>query len=104
MNDPWFSEVPRWLAFLSLLALLAWPAERGRFKIALMSVWIAAMVASGLLLAAASAALVVHQPFHVVRSLAILGLVFGVAFGGSFPGLRRAYREAELRKTIAADL
>jgi prepilin signal peptidase PulO-like enzyme (type II secretory pathway) len=104
MSEPWFSETPRWLAFLSLLAVLAWPAEQGRFKTAILTVWIAAIVVAGLLIVAAVTALVVQQPFYVVRSLTLLGLVFGVAFGVSFPALRNAYREAELRKTIAADL
>jgi len=31
-------------------------------------------------------------------------LVFAVAFGGTLPSVKRAYREAEVRKTIAADL
>jgi len=32
MTEPWFSEVPPGLAFLALLAILAWPASEGRFK------------------------------------------------------------------------
>jgi hypothetical protein len=104
MTEPWFSDVPRSLAFLSLLAILAWPAEQGRFKTAIMTIWIAAMIVSGMLLTAAVAALLLHQPFYVVRTLTLLGLVFGFAFGFSFPALRRGYREAELRKMIAADL
>jgi hypothetical protein len=104
MTEPWFSDVPRSLAFLSLLAILAWPAAQGRFKMAIMTLWIAAMMASGILLTAAVAALLLQQPFYVVRTLTLLALVFGLAFGVSFPALRRGYREAELRKTIAADL
>jgi hypothetical protein len=104
MTEPWFAEIPRSLAFLSLLALLAWPAEQGRFKTPIMTIWIAAMVIAAVLLAAAAVAFVVEQPFYVVRSLALLGLVFGFAFGVSFRALRRTYLEAELRKTIAADL
>jgi hypothetical protein len=104
MTEPWFSEVPRSLAFLSLLAILAWPAAQGRFKTAIMTIWIVAIVVSGMLFAAAIAAVVLEQPFYVVRSLALLGLVFGFAFGLSFFALRRGYREAVLRKTIAADL
>jgi hypothetical protein len=104
MTEPWFSEVPRGLAFLSLLALLAVPAEQGRFKAGVMAIWIAVITAAGLLLAAAVVALFVNQPAYVVRSLTIGGLVFAVAFGGTLPSVKRAYREAELRKTIAADL
>jgi hypothetical protein len=104
MTEPWFSEVPRGFAFLSLLALLAVPAEQGRFKSAVMAIWITVTTAAGVLLAAAVVALLVNQPGYVVRSLTICGLVFAVAFGGTLPSVRRAYREAELRKTIAADL
>ena len=47
---------------------------------------------------------VVQQPSYVVRSLVLLGLVFGFSFGASFPALLHGYREGELRKMIAADL
>jgi hypothetical protein len=104
MSDAWFSEVPRWLALLSLLSILAIFVEQGRFKTVITAIWIVAMVTAGALLAAASIAVAVNQPPHVIRALTVLGVVFFVAFGGSFPALRRGYREAELRKTIAADL
>ncbi len=104
MSAQWFSEVPRWLALLSLMSLLAIPAEQGRFKAAITVIWIVMMVGAGLLLTAAGVGLLWGQPASVVRALTILGAVFAVAFGSSFPALRRAYREAELRKTIAADL
>jgi hypothetical protein len=104
MTEHWFSEVPAGLAFLALLAILAWPASEGRFKKAMVTIWIAAITIAGLLFAGAGVALAVQQPSYVVRSLALLGLVFGFSFGASFPALLHAYREAELRKTIAADL
>ena len=104
MTEPWFDDMPRSLALLSLLAVFAWPAQRGRFKAVLMTIWIAALVGSALLLSAAGIAAIVEQPPHVIRGLAVTGLVFGFAFGVSFPALRRCYRDAELRKTIAADL
>jgi phosphatidylserine synthase len=104
MTEPWFSGVPPALAFLALLAILAWPAEQGRFKTAITTIWIVALIAAGALLVSAVVALAVRQPFYVVRSLTLLGLVFGVAFGATLPALRRAYREAELRKIVAADL
>ena len=107
MSEPWFSEIPPGLtffAFLSLLALLDSPIRQGRFKTPLITIWTVAIAAAVCLFALAIVALAVQQPVYVVRSLALLGLVFGFAFGVSFPALRRAYREAELRKTIAADL
>jgi hypothetical protein len=107
MTEPWFTEVPESLAFLallSLLALLEGPISQGRFKAPVMTIWTVAIAAALGLLASAIVALAVQQPLYVVRSLGLLSLVFGFAFGVSFPALRRAYRDAELRKTIAADL
>ena len=93
------------LARLSVVArLLAVFVEQGRFKAAITGIWIAAIVMATVLLGAAGVAVMVGQPAHVVRALTVLGVVFAVAFGGSFPALRRGYQEAELRKTIAADL
>jgi hypothetical protein len=107
MTEPWFTEVPSGLAFLALLSLLALldgPISQGRFKTPIMTIWTVAIATALGLLASSLVALAVQQPPHVVRSLALLSLVFGFAFGVSFPALRRVYREAELRKTIAADL
>ena len=105
MTEAWFGpETPRWLAFLSLLSLLSIPAAQGKFKSALTMIWIVAMVAASVLLAGAAAAHILDQPAHVVRTLIVLGTVFGVAFGSTFPALRRGYHEAELRKIAAADI
>jgi lysylphosphatidylglycerol synthetase-like protein (DUF2156 family) len=105
MSDPWFGpEIPRSLAFLSLLSLLSIPAEQGRFRSAVTGVWVAALVFAGVLLVVAAAAFVLDQPAHVARTLTILGGVFGVSFGSTLPAVWRSYREAELRKVVAADL
>jgi len=105
MTDAWFGpEIPRWLAFLSLLSLLSIPAEQGRFRSAVTAVWIAVIACAGVLLAGAAAAFFLEQPSHVVRTLTILGAVFGVSFGSTLPALRRSYREAEMRKIVAADI
>jgi uncharacterized membrane protein len=105
MSDAWFGpEIPRWIAFLSFLSLLSIPAEQGRFRSAIMSVWFSAIAFAGVLLACALAAFLLDQPSHVVRTLSILGAVFGVSFGATLPALRHSYQEAELRKVVAADL
>ncbi len=105
MTDAWFgSEIPRWLAFLSMLSLLSIPAEQGRFKTVITILWIAMMALAGVLLAGAAAAAVLEQPPHVTRTLAVVGSVLAVSFGITFPALRRSYREAELRKMAAADI
>ena len=105
MTEAWFGpEIPRWLAFLSLLSLLSIPAAQGRFRSAITMTWIVAIVGAVVLLAGAATAYLLEQPAHVFRTLIILGTVFGVAFGSTFPGLRRGYQEAELRKIAAADI
>ena len=108
MTDAWFSpEVARWFSFLSLLALfsLVHPlAEQGRFKSMVMSTWIAVLCMSGCLLAVAGVGAASGQPAHVVKTLALTAVLIGTLFAGTMPSLRRTYREAELRKTIAADL
>ena len=105
MTDAWFgSEIPRWLAFLSMLSLLSIPAEQGRFKTAITTLWIAMIALAGVLLTGAAAAVLLEQPPHVTRTLAIVGGVLAVSFGITFPALRRSYRDAELRKMAAADI
>jgi hypothetical protein len=105
MTDAWFGpEIPRWLAFLSLLSLFSIPAEQGRFKSGITALWITIIACAGMLLAGAAAALLLDQPSHVVRNLTLLGAVFGASFGGTLPALRRGYREAEMRRMVAADL
>jgi len=105
MTDAWFApEVPRWLAFLSFLSLLSIPAEQGRFRSAVTTIWIVAIVGAVALVVGGTAAYFLEQPSHVVKTLFVLGATFGVAFGSTFPALRRAYREIELRKMTAADI
>ena len=105
MTQEWFSpESFSWVAYLSFLALLAIPAEKGHFKVALMTVWIVMLVAAAALGIAAMVAAMESQPAHVVNGLRVTAIVIGVAFGGTFFALRNCYREAELRKTIASDL
>lgn len=106
--DEWFSpEFARslsLLAFLSILSLLGPYAARGRRRTFVLSIWVAVIVFGCLCLGAAVIAFVVGQPSHVVRPLALAGFVVTVVFAGLFGTLRRAYQEAELRKTIAQDI
>ena len=105
MTDAWFgSEIPRWLAFLSMLSLLSIPVAQGRWKSPITVLWLAILAIAALMLAGATTAVVAGQPPHVVRTLTLLGIVFGTTFGATFPSVRRGYQEAELRKTVAADL
>ena len=89
MSDAWFGpETPRWLALLSMLSLLSIPAEQGRFRPTITVIWIAVVAFAGVLLVGAAVAFFVEQPSHVVRTLTILGAVFGVSFGSTLPAVQ----------------
>jgi hypothetical protein len=108
MNDPWFSpELAPYFSLFSLLALTAVfedMAKKGRHKTLVMSVWTALLAFGGLLVAAAGAAVVAGQPAFVVGTLALTGTLVGAAFALTRPSIVQAYREAELRKTLANDM
>lgn len=108
MTDAWFSpETARLFSYLSLLslcALFAIPAGKGRLRALAMGVWNAVMGLAVLLLALGGLALAGGQPAHVGRSMLLSGLVVGVVFASTRRSLTRGYDEAELRRTVAADL
>jgi hypothetical protein len=63
------------------------------------------MIALGVLLFSAGIlAIAVAQPKHVSNTLLISGFLVGTVFVFTRRGLMRCYTEAELRRTIAADL
>lgn len=63
------------------------------------------MLALGVVcLSACAAGLDIGQPSHVFRPLLVVGVVVTVVFGGTLNSIRRAYQDAELRKTIARDI
>jgi len=108
MTDAWFpTDVARFFSFFSLLALfsLLTPlAEQGRSRSLVLGVWIGVLCFAGGLLAMAAVGTVTGQPTHVVKTLVLTGALIGSLFAATLPSLRRAYQQAELRKTIAADL
>ena len=108
MTDAWFSsataELFSFLSLLSLCSLFAVPAQKGRLRGLASAVWNTVMGFSVLLLALAGLATVVGQPAHVGRALLLTGLVVGAVFAGTRRALTRGYSEAELRRTVAADL
>jgi hypothetical protein len=108
MNDPWFSpEATRSLAFLSLLAIAAALrplAERGRARTIVMGTYAACIGIGVVFLAAAAVAFVTGQPSYVLRAMLLCGFVIMLPFAAAFAEMQRIYREAELRKTVAADL
>ena len=108
MTDAWFSpEAARFFSFLSLLSLcslFAIPARRGHLRAAAVTVWTAVIGLALVLLAAGGLAFAADQPAHVSRTLLLSGFVVGFTFAVTLPALLRGYTEAELRRTVAADL
>ena len=108
MTDAWFSpETARLFSFLSLLSLcslFAIPASSGRLRGLAVGVWTAVIGLGVLLLAGGGIALAAGQPEHVSRALLLSGLLTGLIFAATLPGLLRGYSQAELRRTVAADL
>jgi cbb3-type cytochrome oxidase subunit 3 len=108
MIEPWFAqETTRWFAFLSLLSILSVfseYAEQGRHRAKVMLVWASGIGCGGFFLVLAAIAFISGQPPHVVRTLALAGVLIAGIFAATLPTLRRAYDEAEMRRTIASDL
>ena len=78
--------------------------ERGRHRTLVLSIWAAVFALGVLCLGACAVGLAVGQPRHVFGPLLVVGVVMTVVFGATFDSIRRAYQDAELRKTIAQDI
>jgi hypothetical protein len=108
MTDAWFSPetagVFSYLSLLSLCSLFAIPASKGRLRSVAVGVWATVIVFAALLLGAGAVAASAGQPPHVTRALLLSGLVVGVTFVITRRALIRGYEEAEVRRTVAADL
>jgi hypothetical protein len=108
MIEPWFAqETSRWFAFLSMLSLLAvlsQYAEQGRHRVAVMRVWASTIAFGGLILVVAALGFLSGQPWYVVKTLGLSGLLVAGMFAATLNVVRRAYDQAEVRRTIAADL
>jgi hypothetical protein len=104
----WFSpHMDGYFSFLWLLALCSLftvPARRGRLRGLAVGVWNAMTALGVLLLAAGCLAVAVDQPGHVSNPLLLSGFVVAAVFLITRRGLLRCYTEAELRRTVAADL
>jgi hypothetical protein len=49
-------------------------------------------------------AALMNQPLHVSRTLVLSGFIVALVFTITRRGVLRGYQEAELRRTVAADL
>jgi hypothetical protein len=108
MSAPWFStDIAPFFSMFSLLAVLAMLepyAQRGIRRTLVLSSWLVAIGAGGVLLLAAAVGAAVDQPAHVVRTLTLTGALVAAGFAFQLPEILRLYRAAELRGTIARDL
>jgi len=108
MADSWFSaetaQAFQWLALLSFFSLLGPYAALGRRRKLVTATWLILLAFGCVCLVAAIAAVVVGQPGHVIKPLAVSGVVITVIFAGLYGTLQRAYQEAELRRMSAQDL
>jgi len=108
MTDSWFSvetaEAFQWLALLSFFSLLGPYAALGRRRQLVMTTWLTLLAFGCVCLVAAIVAAVVGQPRHVIKPLAVGGVVITVIFAGLYGTLKRAYQEAELRRMQAQDI
>ena len=108
MTEAWFStETHRLFSLLSLLALCALfqiPARRGRLRGLAIGIWNSAIAGAVVLLAAGGFAIAAGQPPYVSRTLLLSGVVVGLVFVVTRRGMMRCYTNAELRRTVAADL
>ena len=106
--EPWFSQDAAarfaFLALLSLFALVAIPAERGRHRGLVMAAWNAVLVLSAIMVGVAVLGWAVGQPGYVIRATGFSGLLIGAVFLGLRKVVVSGYREAELRKTVAKDI
>jgi len=104
----WFEpDAARWFAFFSLVSLLALTAplaERGRYKAWVVGADATAIVLGLVLLGLAGIAALGQQPGYVIRPLLISGLVLTVVCAAVVPVLLRAYRDADHRRIAAKDL
>jgi hypothetical protein len=108
MTEAWFvPETAKLFSFLSLLSLcslFALPAKRGQLRGIAMSVWNTVIGLGAALLVAGAVAVAGAQPLHVTRTLLLSGFVVGFVFLVTRRAVVRGYDEAELRRTVAADL
>jgi len=108
MTEAWFSpETARLFSFLSFMAfcsLFALPARRGRWRGLAINIWNAAVGLGVVLFVAGAVGAAANQPLHVTRTLLLSGFVVGFVFVATRRTMMRHYEEAELRRTLAADL
>jgi len=83
--------------------LVIFPLQ-GRYRTAVTTVWIAAVILGAVCLGIFALALGTGQPGHVTYPFLATGIALTVAFGGTFFPMRSGHREAELRKTVARDI
>lgn len=108
MNEAWFAkDVAPFFSLFSLLAVLSVLeryVKQGRHREAITNVFRAGAALGVLFALLAAVAWTMGQPRYVYATLALTGVLVAAGFLASMKDLKRAYAEAELRKTLASDL
>ncbi len=108
MIEAWFEvEQARYVTLVALSALVALLApfiSKGVYRPFVMSVWMTLAGIGFVLLTLAAIAYSTGQPSHVVSTLFKGGIALSIAFSVSLFGVKKGYRDAELRKMTAHDL
>ena len=112
MIEPWFN--PNTAGFIPGVAigvvgavlgvLTGIMAPRGKGRALLLTLYVAAIVASVALLVLGAIGLVRGQPYGVWYGMGLAGVIGTAVFGSLFFVVRRRYLDAESRRMGAADL
>jgi multidrug transporter EmrE-like cation transporter len=111
MSQPWFDPQFAWIPgtalgvlggfFGSVVGILA---RRGTAKSWVMGAHVALLGCCVGMLGIAALAFFLGQPYAVWYGLGLAGAIGTAVLGGLLPGVRKVYREAELRKLQSKDL
>ena len=108
MEEAWFqveqSKYVTLVAFSALVALLSPLISKGTHRTFVVSVWMGFAGIGAVLLGLALVAYLSGQPEHVTSTLMRGGFPLIIAFGISFIGVLKGYREAEMRKVMAQEM
>ena len=111
MNDVWFH--PGWFGAIGLsVAIIGFTfgpfsgycSERGNYEKSIMGVWYALVFFFIVSLTLAWVAYFEGQNYSMTLGFGVLGVSGIVAFGMPIFSLKRNYREAEMRKSLAKDI
>ncbi len=112
MSEPWFDpNLYSWIGGTAigvaggvLGTMIGILAPRGKCKRLVLGLHLGLIVVSLGFLVAGIVALAAKQPYGVWYGLLLPGVIGTFVFGSLLPTIRLRYRQAEMRKSMAADL